>query len=75
MLPELKGTFTKEDKEKVIEFLNFITKRATFPEWKTEDTIQHFKLLNYMQQVILQKIEANVCDEPKIHEDAEIKEE
>lgn len=54
--------FTQEDKEKFVEFLNFIAKRAAFSDWKTEDTVKHFKLLAHMQQVMLPKIEANIFE-------------
>lgn len=58
----MKNTFTEDDKNKVVELLNFIAKKATFPDWKTEDTIKHFKLLAHMQQVIIPKIEAHVFE-------------
>lgn len=55
-------SFTENDKVQAIEFLNFIATRAEFPNWKTEDTVKHFKLLAHMQQVILPKIEANILE-------------
>lgn len=54
--------FTEEDKAKVVEFLNFIATKATFSNWKTEDSIKHFKLLAHMQQVILTKIDSNILE-------------
>ena len=54
--------FTEEDKNKLVELLNFIAKKATFDGWKTEDTIQHFKLLSYAQTVLIPKIEANILE-------------
>lgn len=59
MLP---NKFTEDDKAKVVEFLNFIATKASFPNWKTEDSIKHFKLLAHMQQVILPKIDANILE-------------
>lgn len=58
----MNNSFTEDDKNKVIELLNFIAKRAVFPDWKTEDTIKHFKLLAHLQTVILPKIEANIFE-------------
>jgi len=58
----LENKFTDADKEKVVEFLNFIAIRAEFSNWKTEDSVKHFKLLAHMQQVILPKIEANIFE-------------
>lgn len=58
----MKNSFTEEDRAKVVDFLNFIAKKAFFKDWQTEDTIKHFKLLAHMQQVILPKIEANIFE-------------
>ena len=62
MGPDIANKFTEEDKEKVIEFLNFIAKKAEFKDWKTTDSIAHFKLLAHMQQVVIPKIEANILE-------------
>lgn len=70
-----KMKFTKEDKEKVIEFLNFIANKAEFKNWKTEDSIKHFKLLSHFQQSILPKIEANILEVIKVVESEENNEE
>lgn len=64
----LEGKFQEEDQKKFVEFLNFIAERAIFPDWKTEDTIKHFKLISYMQQVILPKINKNIADLVKVVE-------
>jgi hypothetical protein len=58
----LDNKFTDEDKTKVVDFLNFIAIKAEFNNWKTEDSVKHFKLLAHMQQVILPKIEANIFE-------------
>jgi hypothetical protein len=63
---KISNTFTDEDYNKVVDFINFISKRAIFSDkdapWKTEDTITHFKLLAYMQNNILPKIKANTLE-------------
>lgn len=62
------GSFTEEDKQKFIDFLNIIAKNATFNGLKTEDIIKHFQLLAYMQQSILPKITANILEISKVVE-------
>lgn len=56
-----KKNFNEEDKAKVTQFLNHIGKHATF-EHKTSEAIDFFKLLSYMQQVLLPKIDANCLE-------------
>ncbi len=48
-----------EDKEKLVEFLNFIATKAEF-KMNTNQVIAYFKLLNYIQQTLLPKIDANI---------------
>lgn len=59
--------FNEEDKTKFIEFLNAIAKHATF-EVKTEELVSYFKLLAYMQQKILVKIDANILEVKRVIE-------
>ena len=56
------GKFTEQDKQMFIDFLNFIAVKAIFPDWKTEDTVKHFKFLSHMQNQILPKIDANILE-------------
>ena len=58
--------FTKEDYDKVVDFLNFIATKAEFNSWKTEDTVKHFKLLAHMQTVVLPKINNHILEVTKI---------
>ena len=69
--------FTKEDQEKVIEFLNRVAKYAKFNDIDTTELIDYYKSLVYMQTVLLPKIEANVLEVVKVveNEDSEVKEE
>lgn len=62
--------FTEEDKQKVIEFLNIIAKHAKF-NVDTNELIQYFKSLSYLQQKILPKIEANIFEIKKVVEAVE----
>lgn len=67
----MNNTFTEEDKQKLVDFLNFVAKRAEFPNWKTEDSITHFKLLAYLQQQLLPKIEKNILEIKRVIESTE----
>lgn len=58
----MKNKFTEEDKNKFVEFLNFIAKRAEFNKMSAEDIINFFKLFSHMQQKILVKIDANILE-------------
>jgi ABC-type uncharacterized transport system ATPase subunit len=64
----MENKFKDDDKEKVIEFLNFIAEKAVFNGLKVQDNIKFFRLLNHMQTQILPKIEANILEIKKITE-------
>ena len=51
--------FNEEDKAKFIEFLNAVARHADF-KMNTIELVNYFKLLSYMQQKILAKIDANI---------------
>lgn len=59
--------FSEEDKKKVIEFLNLIATHAEF-KVNTQDVIKYFKLLSFMQQELLPKINANILEVKKVIE-------
>jgi len=61
-------SFTEDDKQKVIDFLNYVAKNAVFNNVKTEDVVVHFKLLAHMQQKILPKIDANILEVKRVIE-------
>jgi len=63
----IEGKFKKVDKEKFIEFLNFIAKHAKF-EINTQEVINYFKLLSHMQTEILTKIDSNILEIEKVVE-------
>ena len=60
-------SFKEEDKQKIIEFLNIVAKNATFT-MKTDELIIYFKLLSFMQNVILPKLDANILEIIKVQE-------
>lgn len=59
--------FTEEDQKKVAEYLNSVAKNAKF-NLSTTELIEYFKLLSYMQQQILPKINANILEVKKVVE-------
>jgi hypothetical protein len=59
--------FNQKDKEKFIEFLNFVAKHAKF-ELTTTEVIEYYKTLSHMQQVVLKKIESNVFEIQRVIE-------
>lgn len=63
----LGNKFKDEDKKKVIDFLNLVATKAQFT-MSTAEIIQYFKLLSYMQQELLPKIDANVLEVKAVHE-------
>lgn len=59
--------FSEEDKKKFVEFLNYVAKHATF-QMKTSELIEYFKLLSYMQQNLLVKIDKNILEIKRVVE-------
>ena len=62
-----KMSFTEEDKTKVVDFLNAVANKAKF-EMNTQEIIDYFGLLAYMQKYIIPKIEANIVEVKRIIE-------
>jgi len=59
--------FEEADKEKLVEFLNFVTAHATF----TLDVKEAIKLRDHLawcQQSLLKKINDNIVGDMKVHE-------
>jgi uncharacterized protein YktA (UPF0223 family) len=65
-----KAYFTDDDKAKIIKFLNLVSKHA---EWKlsTEDLIEVYKHLHFMQSSIIPKIDSNILEIKQIIENKE----
>lgn len=61
------NNFTKEDKTKLIEFLNLVAKSAKFDEMNVQSMIEFVKLLGVVQGLI-PKIEANILEVVKVVE-------
>ena len=53
--------FNDDDKQKFVDFLNIVAKKAQF-NMNTQEIISYFKLLNHMQSSILPKIDKNILE-------------
>ena len=63
----MKNKFNEDDKNRLVEFLNIIAKKAKF-EMNTSEVIKYYGLLSFMQQELLPKIDANIMEIVKIVE-------
>lgn len=59
--------FTDKDKDRVVDFLNFVSNHATF-DIKTPEIIKYFQLLSFMQKELLPKINNHVLEIKSIKE-------
>ena len=66
----MEGKFNEEDKENVIKFLNIVAKKAEF-KMNTGEIIEYFKLLNFMQQTLLPKVDSHILEVKSITESNE----
>jgi hypothetical protein len=62
-----KNSFKDEDKDKLIEYLNFVASHAKFTV-DVKQQIEHVKLLNYLQHILLPKINNHVLEVLGVHE-------
>lgn len=63
-----KFAFNEDDKKQVIAFLNFVAKNAIFKDINTQECIEYYRLLSYMQSSLLPKVEANILEIHKVNE-------
>lgn len=63
----MKNTFKEEDKQKFVDFLNFVAEKADF-KLNTKEALQYVRLLNYMQQNVLVKINENILEIKRVIE-------
>lgn len=61
-----KNSFSEEDYNKIVTFLNFIAKEAEFTG-KTEKIREYFLLLGHMQSTILPKIKDHIFKVEKVN--------
>ena len=64
----MENSFKDEDRQKLIDFLNFIASKAEF-KMSTQEVIKYFGLLNHIQKVILPKINDHILEIKKVVED------
>jgi hypothetical protein len=62
-----KVNFTDEDKEKLVKFLNHVAKHATFKH-KTDEALDDVRLLTFMQQVLLLKVNGHILEIKRVVE-------
>lgn len=63
----MEGRFNEEDYQKVVEFLNFVAKKAKF-EVDTSEIIKYFGLLSHMQKHVVPKIENHILEVKEVIE-------
>lgn len=57
----MENNFKDSDKQKVVEFLNFVANHATY-QMTTQEAIKFYGLLSYMQKELLPKIDDNILE-------------
>ena len=65
-----KNNFSEEDKTKLYEFLNMVAKHAKF-DMNTTELLKYARLLNFMQTVMIPKVEANILEIKRVIESKE----
>ena len=70
----MENKFSEEDKKRLIEFVNMIASKGEF-KLNTQEVIKYFKLLSFVQQELIPKIDANIMEITKVVEAYEGKEE
>lgn len=63
----MENKFNDKDKEKIVDFLNFVAQKAEF-KMTTQEVIKYFGLLSFMQKELLPKIDANIMEITKVIE-------
>ena len=61
----MNNSFNDDDKKRVIDFLNFVAKKASF-KMNTQEAIDYYKMLSFMQQTLLVKIDSNILEIKKV---------
>ena len=56
-----KKNFTEEDHKHLTKYLNLVAKHARF-DLDTNELIDYFKSLSFMQQVLLKKVEEHILE-------------
>lgn len=64
----MESRFKEQDKEKFIEFLNFVAQKAKFGDMTIEDSINLYRLVAHMQQELLPKINDHILEVKRVVE-------
>lgn len=67
----MQNKFTEEDKKRLVEFINIVASKGEF-KLNTQEVIKYFKLLSFVQQELLPKIDANIMEITKVVESDDI---
>lgn len=59
--------FNEKDKEKIIEFLNFVAQKAEF-KMTTQEVIKYYGLLGFMQKELIPKVDENILEVKRVIE-------
>jgi len=65
--------FTEKDREKLVQFLNFVATKAEFNQMKSADVISYFGLLSFMQKELLPKVDSHIFEIKSVIEPVEEK--
>lgn len=60
--------FKEDDKKKLVDFLNFVAKKAKFSDLDIKEVIEFYGLLSFCQQTLMKKINDHIVEVVKIHE-------
>tara|TARA_R110000851_G_scaffold308093_1_gene466876 strand:+ start:165 stop:392 length:228 start_codon:yes stop_codon:yes gene_type:complete len=63
----MQNKFIEEDKKRLVEFLNIVASKGEF-KLNTQEVIRYFKLLSFLQQELIPKIDANIMEITKVVE-------
>lgn len=66
---DMKNKFKEEDRKKLVAYMNSVHTHCKFNDMSQQQIIEHFKLLAYIQQEVIPKIEANILEIVALHED------
>jgi hypothetical protein len=62
-------SLTKDDKDKLIKYINFVATNARFKNLSTQQVIDYYGMLSFVQKILLPKLEANILEIEQIIED------
>lgn len=64
-----KDSFTQDDKERLVKFLNFLGTKAKFDGLSVQDVIDGYSHIAWAQTVLLKKVDAHIMEITRVIED------